>query len=172
MDQVAFRKGWADFWRFCGSVCRLFEEWGSEQLEAHVPVQSHGDDGDDRVDGVRVIETVIGTVRDLDDDGADIGEAVVCFGDLLLDTRTRDVRRGVRSIELTPTEFRLLELFLRNPRQVLTRAVIYDRVWGFDFGPRSNTLSVYVGYLRRKTEADGEPRLIHTIRGIGYMLHK
>jgi two-component system response regulator MprA len=73
-------------------------------------------------------------------------------------------------MELTPTEFRLLELLLRNPRQVLTREVIFDRVWGFDFGPNSNTLSVYIGYLRRKTEADGEPRLIHTVRGVGYML--
>jgi two-component system response regulator MprA len=97
-------------------------------------------------------------------------EGVLAFGDLVLDTRTRDVRRGRRLIELTRTEFQLLELFLRNPRQVLTRELIFERVWGFDFGPSSNTLSVYVGYLRRKTEAAGEPRLIHTIRGVGYML--
>ncbi len=147
-DHVAFRKGWAEFWHFCGSVCRVFEEWGNEQFDegaSDPPARPDGDDGD--------------------------REAVVCFGDLVLDTRTREVRRGVRAMDLTPTEFRLLELFLRNPRQVLTRAVIYDRVWGFDFGPRSNTLSVYVGYLRRKTEEAGEPRLIHTIRGVGYMLH-
>jgi two-component system response regulator MprA len=92
------------------------------------------------------------------------------FGDLLMDTRTRDVRRGSRRIYLTPTEFRLMELFLRNPRQVLTHEVIFDRVWGFDFGRASNTLNVYIGYLRRKTEADGEPRLIHTARGVGFIL--
>lgn len=97
-------------------------------------------------------------------------DAVVAFTDLVLNTRTREVRRGRRSIDLTRTEFRLLELFLRNPRQVLTREQIFERVWGFNFGPHSNTLSVYVGYLRRKTEAEGEPRLLHTIRGVGYML--
>jgi two-component system response regulator MprA len=100
------------------------------------------------------------------------GTCVLTFGDLVLDTRTRDVLRSERAVELTPTEFRLLELLLRNPRQVLTRELIFDRVWGFDFGPSSNTLSVYIGYLRRKTEADGEPRLIHTVRGVGYMLRE
>lgn len=99
-----------------------------------------------------------------------VDDGVLAFGDLVLNTRTREVRRGRRAIELTRTEFRLLELFLRNPRQVLTRELIFDRVWGFDFGPTSNTLSVYIGYLRRKTEAEGENRLIHTIRGVGYML--
>lgn len=94
------------------------------------------------------------------------------FHDLEMDTRTRDVRRGERRIYLTPTEFRLLELFLRNPRQVLTHEVIFDRVWGFDFGRASNTLNVYVGYLRRKTEAGGEYRLIHTARGIGFILRE
>ena len=86
-------------------------------------------------------------------------------------TRTRhEVRRGERLIELTRTEFLLLELFLHHPRQVLTRAQIFDRVWGYDFGPASNSLEVYVGYLRRKTEAAGEPRLLHTVRGVGYVL--
>jgi two-component system response regulator MprA len=99
-------------------------------------------------------------------------DGVLAFGDLVMNTRTREVRRGRRHIELTRTEFRLLELLLRNPRQVLTREQIFERVWGFDFGPTSNTLSVYVGYLRRKTEAEGEARLIHTIRGVGYMLRK
>ena len=94
------------------------------------------------------------------------------FADLTMDTRTREVRRGQRPIELTRTEFHLLELFLRNPRQVLTRAVIFDRVWGYDFGPASNALEVYVGYLRRKLEADGESRLIHTVRGVGYALRE
>ena len=94
------------------------------------------------------------------------------FADLMLDPGTHEVRRGDRSIDLTRTEFLLLELFLRNPRQVLTRDVIFDRVWGYDFGPTSNSLEVYVGYLRRKTEAGGEPRLIHTVRGVGYALRE
>jgi two-component system response regulator MprA len=92
------------------------------------------------------------------------------FADLELDPVTLEVRRGDRAIELTRTEHLLLELFLLNPRRVLTREVIFDRVWGYDFGPTSNALEVYVGYLRRKTEADGEPRLIHTVRGVGYVL--
>jgi two-component system response regulator MprA len=83
---------------------------------------------------------------------------------------THEVRRGERLIELSRTEYNLLELFLLNPRRVLTREVIFDRVWGYDFGPTSNTLEVYVGYLRRKTEAEDEPRLIHTVRGVGYVL--
>jgi two-component system, OmpR family, response regulator MprA len=73
---------------------------------------------------------------------------------------------------LTRTEFSLLELFLLHPRQVLTRPVIFDRVWGYDFGPGSNSLEVYVSYLRRKTESDGEPRLLHTVRGVGYVLRE
>jgi two-component system, OmpR family, response regulator MprA len=97
---------------------------------------------------------------------------MLSFADLTLDTATRDVRRGERQIELTRTEFSLLELFLRNPRQVLTRSLIFERVWGYDFGPMSNSLEVYVGYLRRKTEAAGEPRLIHTARGVGYALRE
>jgi two-component system, OmpR family, response regulator MprA len=94
------------------------------------------------------------------------------FSDVTMDTGTREVRRGDRRIDLTRTEFLLLELFLRNPRQVLTRSVIFDRVWDYDFGPRSNALEVYVSYLRRKLEADGEPRLIHTVRGVGYVLRE
>jgi two-component system, OmpR family, response regulator MprA len=97
---------------------------------------------------------------------------VLRFADLELDLGTREVRRGQRSIDLTRTEFALLELFLRNPRQVLTRSIIFERVWGYDFGPTSNSLDVYIGYLRRKTEEDGAPRLIHTIRGVGYALRE
>jgi two-component system response regulator MprA len=104
-------------------------------------------------------------------DGAAPGD-VLEFADLTLDTGTRVVRRGDREMELTRTEFSLLELFLRNPRQVLTRSLIFERVWGYDFGPTSNSLEVYVGYLRRKTEAGGEPRLIHTARGVGYALRE
>jgi two-component system response regulator MprA len=104
-------------------------------------------------------------------DGAAPGD-VLEFAELTLDTGTRQVRRGDREMELTRTEFSLLELFLRNPRQVLTRSLIFERVWGYDFGPTSNSLEVYVGYLRRKTEAGGEPRLIHTVRGVGYALRE
>src|SRR6187402_2084223 len=100
------------------------------------------------------------------------GDELLSFGDLTLDPGTREVHRGDRPIELTRTEFLLLELFLRNPRQVLTCDVIFDRVWGYDFGPSSNSLEVYVGYLRRKTEAGGEPRLIQTVRGVGYALRE
>jgi two-component system response regulator MprA len=99
--------------------------------------------------------------------GADGTGQVLRFADLTMNTGTHEVRRGERRIDLTRTEFQLLELFLRNPRQVLTRSLIFDRVWGYDFGPASNALEVYVSYLRRKL---GEPRLIHTVRGVGYAL--
>jgi two-component system, OmpR family, response regulator MprA len=104
--------------------------------------------------------------------GASSGNGRLAFADLTLDVGTREVRRGDRSIELTRTEFLLLELFMLNPRQVLTRALIFERVWGYDFGPSSNALEVYVGYLRRKLEREGEPRLIHTVRGVGYALRE
>jgi two-component system response regulator MprA len=94
------------------------------------------------------------------------------FGNLELNPRTREVRRAGEPIELTRTEFSLLELFLLNPRQVLTRSVIFERVWGYDFGFSSNSLDVYIGYLRRKTEAGGQPRLIQTVRGVGYALRE
>ena len=96
------------------------------------------------------------------------GNDAVQFGDLTLDVTTREVHRGERRLQLTRTEFNLLELFMRNPRQVLTRSQIYERVWGYDFGATSNALWVYVGYLRRKLEENGEPRLLHTVRGVGY----
>ncbi len=92
------------------------------------------------------------------------------FEDLELDPVTHEARRGDRRLALTRTEFLLLELLMRHPRQVLTRTTIFERVWGYDFGPSSNSLEVYVGYLRRKTEAAGEPRLLHTVRGVGYAL--
>lgn len=94
------------------------------------------------------------------------------FSDLVLDPLTREVWRGQRSITLTRTEFHLLELFLRHPRQVLERGQILEEVWGYDFPTTANSLEVYVGYLRRKLEADGEPRLIHTVRGVGYSLRE
>ncbi len=94
------------------------------------------------------------------------------FSDLELDPGTREVRRAGELIELTRTEFSLLELFLLNPRQVLTRSIIFERVWGYDFGLGSNSLDVYIGYLRRKLEQRGEPRLIQTVRGVGYALRE
>jgi two-component system response regulator MprA len=97
---------------------------------------------------------------------------VLRFSDLMLDPVAHQVKRGDREIELTRTEFLLLELFLLHPRQVLTRSVIFERVWGYDFGPDSNSLEVYVSYLRRKLEAAGEPRLLHTVRGVGYVLRE
>ncbi|WP_137994344.1 response regulator transcription factor [Streptomyces vilmorinianum] len=95
---------------------------------------------------------------------------VLTFGDLRMDLATREVTRAGRPVELTRTEFTLLEMFLAHPRQVLTREQILKAVWGFDFEPSSNSLDVYVMYLRRKTEAGGEPRLVHTVRGVGYVL--
>ena len=94
------------------------------------------------------------------------------FDDLSLDLATRDARRGERSFTLTRVEFDLLELLLRHPRQVLTREVILDRVWGYNFDTGTNSLAVYVGYLRRKLEEGGEPRLLQTIRGVGYVLRE
>jgi len=97
---------------------------------------------------------------------------ILRFGDLVLDTGTHRARRGNRVIDLTAKEYDLLELFMRHPRQVLTREIIYDRVWGYDFGGESNIIEVYVRYLRQKISADGEPRLIHTVRGVGYVLRE
>jgi two-component system response regulator MprA len=98
--------------------------------------------------------------------------AVLRFSDLVLDSGAHEVHRGKRRIDLTRTEYLLLEQFMRHPRQVLTRSVIFERVWGYDFGSGSNSLGVYIGYLRRKLEEDGEPRLVHTVRGVGYVLRE
>lgn len=103
------------------------------------------------------------------DDGGPAAD-VLAFGDLRLDTASMRAWRGDRELELTRTEYDLLALFLANPDRVLTRDVLHDRVWGYDAGTSSNTLEVYVGYLRRKLEVDGEPRLVHTVRGVGYVL--
>jgi len=100
------------------------------------------------------------------------GVQVLSFIDLRLDTGTHQAFRGDRPIDLTAKEYELLELFLRHPRQVLTRQVIYDRVWGYDFGGESNIIEVYIRYLRQKTEAENEYRLIHTVRGVGYVLRE
>jgi two-component system response regulator MprA len=102
--------------------------------------------------------------------GEDDGEQALAFEDLRLDRLAHEAFRGERPLQLTRTEFLLLELFLRHPRQVLTRSAIFEHVWGYDFGATSNSLGVYMGYLRRKTEAGAEPRLLHTVRGVGYVL--
>jgi two-component system response regulator MprA len=105
--------------------------------------------------------------------GPNEGEAeVVRFGDVSLNLSTREARRGERQFELTRVEFDLLELFLRHPRQVLTRELILDRVWGYNFDTGTNSLAVYVGYLRRKLEQQGEARLLQTVRGVGYVLRE
>lgn len=108
--------------------------------------------------------------RTLPDENAD--SRALIFADLSLDPVTREVSRGERSISLTRTEFSLLEMLIANPRRVLTRSRILEEVWGFDFPTSGNALEVYVGYLRRKTEAEGEPRLIHTVRGVGYVMRE
>jgi two-component system response regulator MprA len=103
-------------------------------------------------------------------EGDDLAAEELTFSDLTLNPATREVRRGGRPIDLTRTEFALLEMFLRRPRRVLDRSFILEEVWGYDFPTTANSLEVYVGYLRRKTEAEGEPRLLHTVRGVGYVL--
>lgn len=118
------------------------------------------------------LDELLARVRALHRRSAPGDAQVLQFADLTLDPGTFEVRRGSRLIEVTRTEYLLLELFLRNPRQVLTRSVIFDRVWGYDFGYDSNSLEVYIGYLRRKLEEAGEPRLIHTKRGFGYVLRE
>jgi two-component system, OmpR family, response regulator MprA len=100
----------------------------------------------------------------------DAPDETLTFADMSMDMATREVRRGDRLVELTRTEFALLEMFLRRPRRVLERSFILEEVWGYDFPTTANSLEVYVGYVRRKTEAGGEPRLIHTVRGVGYVL--
>jgi two-component system, OmpR family, response regulator MprA len=114
------------------------------------------------------LEELLARIRALLRRASPAADGVLHFADLELDTGTREVRRGDDDVELTRTEFNLLELFMLNPRQVLTRSIIFERVWGYDFGFASNSLDVYIGYLRRKTEAGGKQRLIHTVRGVGY----
>jgi two-component system response regulator MprA len=127
---------------------------------------------DDYVVKPFALEELLARIRALLRRGSPSTDGVLRFADLELDTGTREVRRGGDKIELTRTEFNLLELFMVNPRQVLTRSIIFERVWGYDFGFASNSLDVYIGYLRRKTEADGKTRLIHTVRGVGYALRE
>jgi two-component system response regulator MprA len=142
-----------------------------DQVEDRVAGLDAG--ADDYVVKPFALEELLARVRALlRRSGSSPGAEVLRFADLELDPVAHEVRRGGEPIELTRTEFSLLELFMRNPRQVLTRSVIFERVWGYDFGYASNSLDVYVGYLRRKTEAGGRPRLIQTIRGVGYALRE
>ena len=127
---------------------------------------------DDYVTKPFALEELLARVRALLRRTTEGTDEVLRFADVELDPGTREVRRGGDLIELTRTEFSLLELFLLNPRQVLTRSIIFERVWGYDFGFASNSLDVYIGYLRRKTEASGKPRLIQTVRGVGYALRE
>jgi two-component system, OmpR family, response regulator MprA len=127
---------------------------------------------DDYVTKPFALEELVARVRALLRRSTGASTEILRFADLELDPGTREVRRGGDIIDLTRTEFALLELFLKNPRQVLTRSIIFERVWGYDFGFASNSLDVYIGYLRRKTEAGGKPRLIQTVRGVGYALRE
>jgi two-component system response regulator MprA len=111
-------------------------------------------------------------LRRRETDTADVPSDLLTFEDLTLDPVAHEVDRGGRPLELTRTEFALLELFMRHPRQVLSRSTIFEHVWGYDFGAASNTLGVYMGYLRRKTEDGGETRLLHTVRGVGYIMKR
>jgi two-component system response regulator MprA len=105
-------------------------------------------------------------------DSNDPSTQALTFSDLVLNTQTREVLRGSRAINLTRTEFALLEAFMHHPRRVLERSWLLNEVWGFDFPTTANSLEVYIGYLRRKTESGGEPRLLHTVRGVGYVLRE
>ena len=161
-------------------VCRRLRRSGSSlpvlMLTARAEVENRVEGldagADDYVTKPFALEELLARLRALLRRTTTDGTEVLRFADLELDPGTREVKRGRGPIELTRTEFSLLELFLRNPRQVLTRSIIFERVWGYDFGFSSNSLDVYIGYLRRKTEVGGKPRLIHTVRGVGYALRE
>jgi two-component system response regulator MprA len=161
-------------------VCRRLREGGDSTPVLMLTARSEVDDrvagldagADDYLVKPFALRELLARVRALlrragDEDG---NEQVLSFADLRLDLSAHEAWRGERPLALTRTEFLLLELFLRHPRQVLTRSVIFENVWGYDFGSSSNSLGVYMGYLRRKTEVGEEPRLLHTVRGVGYVL--
>jgi two-component system response regulator MprA len=162
-------------------VCRRLRDGGDrtpvlmltarEQVEDRVAGLDAG--ADDYLVKPFALRELLARVRALlrragDDD--DEQEGALTFEDLRLDRLSHEAWRGDRLLALTRTEFLLLEMFMRHPRQVLTRSAIFEHVWGYDFGATSNSLGVYMGYLRRKTEVGDEPRLLHTVRGIGYVL--
>jgi two-component system response regulator MprA len=162
-------------------VCRRLRAAGSrvpvlmltarDQVEDRVAGLDAG--ADDYVVKPFALEELFARVRALlRRSGPGTADELLRFADLELHPLSREVHRNGHAIELTRTEFALLELFMRNPRQVLTRSIIFERVWGYDFGYASNSLDVYIGYLRRKTEAGGQSRLIHTVRGVGYALRE
>jgi two-component system response regulator MprA len=159
-------------------VCRRLRAGGD-----HTPVLMLTARGevDDRVTGLDVgaddylakpfaLRELLARVRALLRRAGEEGGEALAFEDLRMDLRAHEAWRGERRMQLTRTEFLLLEMFMRHPRQVLTRSMIFEQVWGYDFGSTSNSLGVYMGYLRRKTEDGGEPRLLHTVRGVGYVL--
>ena len=161
-------------------VCRRIRRGGNrvpvlmltarDEIENRVAGLDAG--ADDYVTKPFALEELVARVRALLRRTSVGDDEALRFADVELDPGTREVRRGGDPIELTRTEFALLELFMTNPRQVLTRSIIFERVWGYDFGFASNSLDVYIGYLRRKTEAGGKPRLIQTVRGVGYALRE
>ena len=161
-------------------VCRRLRRSGNSlpvlMLTARAEVENRVEGldagADDYVAKPFALEELLARLRALLRRTTTDGTEMLRFADLELDPGTREVKRGGEPIELTRTEFSLLELFLLNPRQVLTRSIIFERVWGYDFGFASNSLDVYIGYLRRKTEAGGKPRLIHPVRGVGYALRE
>ena len=161
-------------------VCRRLRAAGSRLPVLMLTARDAVDDrvagldagADDYVVKPFALEELLARIRALLRRALSAPDGVLRFADVELDAGSRTVRRAGETIELTRTEFNLLELFMLNPRQVLTRSLIFERVWGYDFGFASNSLDVYIGYLRRKTEACGRPRLIHTVRGVGYALRE
>jgi two-component system response regulator MprA len=161
-------------------VCRRMRAAGDTTPVLMLTVHHEVDDivagldagADDYVAKPFELRELLARLRALLRRGGGTEPAVLSFGDLRMDQRTREVSRGGRKLELTRTEYALLETLLEHPRQVLTREALFEAVWGYDLGPATNVLEVYIGYLRRKLESGSEPRVLHTIRGVGYALRE